>query len=208
MAQKRLAPLLTLPLACGALEARAAGGPLGIDHEWSFDQHGVWARRYQTALENGVIVVELGGALWLGNDGSVGGAFWRSIDSTAAAGLSAQVLKTAFARARPEQGRGPDAWFQGRCCSSFPSGEVALQAAFVTPFIVRFAATHPWVWALEALPAYDAIARMKSQAHWQTDVIASWALGSATGYWAGGRDVPLSVQWLPGGVSVGLVHRF
>jgi undecaprenyl-diphosphatase len=205
---KRVAQLLALLLAWDAVDAQAAGGPLGIDHEWSFDQRGLWARRYQTGLEDGVIAVELVGALWLGNDGSVGSTFWRSIDSSAVAGLSDEVLKYAFARARPEQGRGPDAWFQGRCCRSFPSGEVTLQAAFITPFVVRYAPAHPWIWALETLPAYDAIARMKSQAHWQTDVIAAWALGSATGYWAGHRPIPLSVQWLPRGLSVGLEHRF
>ena len=61
---------------------------------------------------------------------------------------------------------------QGRCCDSFPSGEVTLQASFVTPFIANYARDYPWVWALEALPAYDALARLKTQEHWQTDVIA------------------------------------
>jgi hypothetical protein len=64
------------------------------------------------------------------------------------------------------------------------------------------------VWALEILPVYDAIARLKSQAHWQTDVIAGWALGTGVGYWATTRAVPLSVQILPGGLSVGFAKRF
>ena len=85
---------------------------------------------------------------------------------------------------------------------------MTLQASFVTPFIVDYAHEHPWVWALEILPVYDAIGRLKSHAHWQTDVIAGWALGTGIGYWSAKRQVPLSVQLLPGGISVGLSKRF
>ncbi len=65
-----------------------------------------------------------------------------------------------------------------------PSGEVTLQASFVTPFIVNYADRNPWVWALEVLPAYDAAARVKEGAHWQSDVLAGWALGTTVGYFA------------------------
>jgi membrane-associated phospholipid phosphatase len=180
----------------------------GIDHEWSLDQSGIWARKYQTGLENGVIAVEVAGALWLGNDNEAGHVFWQSIDSSVVSGLAATALKKATGRARPEQGNNPNAWFKGGCCESFPSGEVTLQASFVTPFIAHYAPSHPWVWAMEILPVYDGIARMKSQAHWQTDVIAGWLLGTGVGYWATTRSVPLSVQILPRGVSVGISKRF
>jgi hypothetical protein len=43
---------------------------------------------------------------------------------------------------------------------------------------------------------------MKSQAHWQTDVLACWAPGTAVGYWATRWDTPLFVQLLPRGSSV------
>jgi hypothetical protein len=49
---------------------------------------------------------------------------------------------------------------------------------------------------------------VKSHAHWQTDVIAGWALGSAVGYWTSSRTTPLSVQILPKGMSVGFYKRF
>jgi membrane-associated phospholipid phosphatase len=111
-------------------------------------------------------------------------------------------------RARPNQGNDPNSWFQGSGYQSFPSGEVTLQASFVTPFIVNYRRQAPWVWALEILPIYDAIARMKSQAHWQTDVIAGWALGTGVGYWSTTRGTPISVQILPGGLSVGFSKRF
>jgi membrane-associated phospholipid phosphatase len=180
----------------------------GFDHEWSLDQSGIWARKYQTGLQFGVIAVEVGGALWLGNDDEAGHVFWQSVDSSVVSGFASFALKKATGRARPNQGDDPHAWFKGSCCESFPSGEVTLQASFVTPFIVHYAPTHPWVWALEALPVYDGIARMKSQAHWQSDIIAGWLLGSGIGYWASTRSVPLSVQLLPRGVSVGFSKRF
>jgi undecaprenyl-diphosphatase len=195
---------LLLPLSGPVL----AGGPFGIDHEWSLDQHGVWARKYQTALEVGVVGVELAGAGWLGNEDPVGHVFWQTIDASVVSGVASLALKKATGRARPSQGRDPDRWFRGSCCESFPSGEVTLQASFVTPFIVDYGHDHPWVWALELLPIYDGIARMKSQAHWQSDVIAGWALGTLAGYWSTTRRIPLTVEILPRGVSVGLSKRF
>jgi undecaprenyl-diphosphatase len=185
----------------------AGGGPLGIDSELTLDQNGIWARKYQTALENGAIAAEVVGALWFGNDNQLGHTFWQSIDASVISGLGAEVLKYSFSRPRPYQGAA-NQWFKGKCCQSFPSGEVTLQASFVTPFIVNYAKENPWVWSLELLPVYDAIARLKSQAHWQTDVIAGGILGTGIGYWATTRAVPLSVQVLPRGLSVGFNKRF
>jgi|SRR5579872_2580178 len=195
--------LVSLLLLCAASRAHA-----GFDHELPLDEHGIWARKYTVALEDGTWVLEIAGALWLGNDDRLGHTFWQTIDASVISGLGAEVLKYGFSRARPQQGDNPNKWFQGSCCQSFPSGEVTLQASFVTPFIANYAHEHPWIWAMEALPIYDGIARMKEQAHWQTDVIAGWALGSAIGYWSTTRAVPLSVQILPRGVSVGLSRRF
>jgi hypothetical protein len=197
---------LVMVLAPGC--AHGGGGPLGIDHEWALDEKGIWARQYQTGLQYGVVAVEVGGALWLGNDNQLGHTFWQTMDSSAISAVGAQLLKYAFSRARPTQGDNPNKWFQGGCCQSFPSGEVTLQASFVTPFIVNYARQEPWVFALEVLPLYDSIARLKSRAHWQSDVIAGWALGTAVGYWSTTRTTPITVQILPGGLSVGLQKRF
>jgi hypothetical protein len=41
-----------------------------------------------------------------------------------------------------------------------------------------------------------------------TDVIAGWALGTGVGYWSTTRPVPVSVQLLPDGLSVGFSKRF
>jgi PAP2 superfamily len=201
----RLSPIVLLLVSSAAY---GGGGPLGIDHELALDQSGIWARNYQTGLEYGVIAVEVAGSLWFGNDDELGHTFWQTVDASVISGIGAAILKRGFARPRPYQGDNPNQWFKGSCCESFPSGEVTLQASFVTPFIANYARQNPWIWSLEILPAYDAIARLKSQAHWQTDVIAAWALGSGVGYWSTTRAIPLSVQILPKGLSVGFSKRF
>ena len=76
--------------------------------------------------------------------------------------------------------------------------------AIVTPFILEYRAETPAVYALEVLPLYDAIARMRVQAHWQTDVLAGFALGTATGYYAHQRDSPFVLGYMPHGIFVGL----
>jgi undecaprenyl-diphosphatase len=199
---------LLLMLILAAPIARAGGGPFGIDHELPLDQNGIWARSYQTGIEYGAIAAEIAGSIWFGNDNELGHTFWQTIDASALSGIAATVLKDTMGRPRPYQQNDPNAWFKGSGHQSFPSGEVTLQASFVAPFIVNYYQQYPWVWALEALPVYDAIARLKSQAHWQTDVIAGGLLGTGFGYWATLRKTPISVQILPRGVSVGFNKRF
>ena len=185
-----------------------AGGPFGIDHELSLDQNGIWARKYQMSLEYGVVGLEAVGSLWFGNDTEVGHTFWQTIDASAISGVAAAFLKDTVGRPRPYQDNNPNQWFKGSGNQSFPSGEVTLQASFVTPFIANYARENPWIWSLELLPIYDGIARLKSQAHWQSDVIAGWALGTGIGYWTTTRATPLSVQILPRGLTVGFYKRF
>lgn len=195
---------MALCLSC----AQAGAGPVGIDHEWAYDNGGIWASRYETELEYGAIAFESAGALWLGDDNEFGHTLWQSLDSSALGSISAEVLKYAFSRSRPDQHDNPNQWFQGSCCDSFPSGQVTLQASFITPIILHYASKTAWVWALEALPAYVAVSRLKHQDHWQSDVIAGWALGSVTGYWASTRTTPVLVQILPRGLTVGFSKRF
>ncbi len=186
----------------------AGGGPLGIDHEWGLDTTGIWAQKTQNALEYGAIAAEFAGGIYFGKDDPLGNTFWQSVDSTAIASISAEILKLAFSRARPNQGNNANKWFQGSCCDSFPSGEVTVQASFVSPFIFTYARQDPWVWSLEALPLYVSIARLKNRVHWQTDVLAGWALGTGVGYWSTTRETPISVQILPHGLTVGVTRSF
>ena len=188
-----LSALLTSP------SARA-----GIDHKVTPTDSGIWARQYTQALEYGVIVTEVGGSLWLGGRSEIGRTFWQTIDSSVFSGVTAQVMKWGFGRKRPSQTDSPNEWFKGTQYQSFPSGEVTLQASFVTPFIVTYADRQPWIWALEILPAYDAVARVKQGAHWQTDVIAGWALGTGFGYLAAKNESPFILSILPHGFMVGL----
>ena len=73
----------------------------------------------------------------------------------------------------------------------------------MTPFVLEYRADTPAVYALEALPLYDVIARMKVQGHWQTDVLAGFALRTASGYYAHNRTSPFLLSYMPHGIFVG-----
>ena len=189
---------------CISGTARAGGGPLGIDHRLNYDNEGIWKRSNQTALMDIMIAWEIGGALWEGGETRLGKTYWQAIDSSALAGVSAAALKVTFTRPRPIQINDPDLWLQGSTYYSFPSGEVSAVTGIVTPFVIEYHRDQPSVYLLEALPLYDGIARMKVQAHWQTDVLAGFALGTLTGYYAHERSNPFILGMLPQGFSVGL----
>jgi len=193
--------LLLQPLVCAA-----GSGLLGLDHRWNYDNSGIWKRSYQNVLQYGGVVADVGFALWVGGDSRLGRTAWQSVDSTALSALSANVAKPVFGRQRPSQTDSPDQWFKGG--HSFPSGEVATVTGIVTPYVLEYGHDYPAVYALELLPAYDAVARMKLQAHWQSDVLAAFALGTASGYYAHQRDSPFILGLLPHGAYVGLKKRF
>jgi undecaprenyl-diphosphatase len=204
---ERTVSVAALSLLLGFLSvgfARAGGGPLGIDHILSYDNSGIWKRSDQQALIYTLIGGEIAGAVWLGGEDRLGKTFWQAIDSSALGAVSSETLKHVFTRSRPAQSNDPNLWFQGGSNYSFPSGEVTAVTAIVTPFMFEYGRDYPAVYALALLPAYDAIARMKVQAHWQTDVLAGVALGAGTGYFAHTRDSPIILGVLPGGFMVGL----
>ena len=176
----------------------------GLDHVVTPTNSGIWASRYTQGLEYAAIGTEVAGALWFGGEGQPGRTFWQTIDSSIFSAATAQGMKWAFGRERPSQTSSPNEWFKGTRFQSFPSGEVTLQASFVTPFIMNYAERQPWIWALEILPAYDAVARVKQGAHWQTDVIAGWALGTGFGYLAARKESPFFLTVLPHTLTVGL----
>jgi undecaprenyl-diphosphatase len=194
--------IATMPL------AQAGGGPLGIDHRIGFDESGIWKRSNQNLVQHLTLITIVGGSLWEGGETRLGRTFWRSLDSSAIGVASSTVAKAVFSRARPTEGNDPNQWFKGHGHQSFPSGEVTFVSAAVTPFVLEYGKDRPAVYALALLPAYDAIARMKSQAHWQTDVLAGLALGTAAGYYAHKRDGPFFLGIMPHGVVVGLKKSF
>ena len=188
--------------------SQAGGGPFLIDYPVTYDDSGIWNRSDQQLLMNATILTVVGGSFLLGDQDKLGDTFWRSMDSMALSAVVAQGSKLVFQRKRPSQTDDPNEFFKGTQYESFPSGEVSAIAGAVTPFVVQYGREHPAVYALEVLPLYDAIARVKVHGHWQSDVVAGWGIGTAAGIWAARRDSPLIVSWLPGGVQVGFVHRF
>jgi membrane-associated phospholipid phosphatase len=180
----------------------------GIDRIVNYDNGGIWNRTNQQVLLYTLVGGEIAGALWEGGESRVGKTFWQSIDSSTIGAVSSEALKHIFTRSRPDQSSDPNLWFQGKGHYSFPSGEVTTVTAIVTPFVFEYGHEHPGVYALELLPLYDAIARVKVQAHWQTDVLAGFALGTLSGYYAHSRDNPLILGLLPGGFTVGIHKQF
>lgn len=195
-------------LMSGVPLAHAGGGPFGIDHRVHYDNSGIWNRKIQKNVEYATVLTVVGGSFVLGDHNKLGDTFWRSFDAVAVSSATAQVMKWTFQRERPSQTNDPNKFFSGIHSESFPSGEVTVISAAVTPFMVRYGHDHPAVYALAALPLYDAIARVKTHGHWQSDVIVGAAIGTAIGIWASHRHHSLLVGWLPGGFSIGYVHRF
>jgi len=206
---RRLGTLLLIGV-CAAVPLRVAraGGPLGIDHRIAYDNSGIWARGNQKTLMGATILTVVGGSLAFGDQDKLGDTFWRSLDSMVVSATVAEGSKWIFQRERPSQTSNPDEFFKGTRYQSFPSGEVTAIAGAVTPFVVAYGHDHPTVYALELLPLYDAVARVKTRGHWQSDVLVGWAIGTGVGIWAAHRDSPLILGWLPHGFAIGFVHRF
>ena len=199
--------LLLLPKVTACL---AGGGPFGLDHEWAYDNSGIWKRSNQEVLEYGLIGAEVVGALWEGGETRFGRTIWQSVDASAASGIVAFAMKYAFSRVRPNASNGdPNLWFKGHGNESFPSGEVTEVSSIVTPLVLEYGPDHPLTYALEALPIYDGIARMKVQAHWQSDVIAGYAIGTTAGWLMHrNQDSPYTLRIMPHGIYVGIGKKF
>ena len=192
-----------------AVAAQAGSGLLGLDHYVNYDDSGIWARKNQTLLIGTMLVGEAAVAMWEGGDTRLGRTMWKSIDATVIGGAASEVMKRVFSRARPSTTTDPNQWFQGSGNESFPSGEVTVISSIVTPVVLEYRHDHPSVYALEVLPIYDAIARVKVHGHWQSDVIAGFALGSAAGYFMHHRtQTPFVLNVMPHSIYVGLSKRF
>lgn len=199
-----VAALLSLLPACAS-----AGGPFGIDHRVHYDDSGIWKRSYQKDLVAGAALTLLGGALFTDSDTRLGRTFDQAMDSMVFTAGTTAIMKYAFSRERPIQDANPNDFFKGHGYQSFPSGEVAEVSAVVTPFIAEYGHDHPAIWALAALPVYDAVARVKVQGHWQSDVLVGAAIGVSWGLYSHHRKSPLIMGLLPGrGLMVGYNRKF
>ncbi|HVR82114.1 MAG TPA: phosphatase PAP2 family protein [Luteimonas sp.] len=189
--------------------AMAGGGPFGIDHRVTYDNSGVWKRSYQKDLAAGAALTVIGGALFANSDSRMGHTFDQSLDAMVLTAGTTTAMKYVFSRERPSQDANPNDFFKGHGYQSFPSGEVAEISAVVTPFIAEYGHDHPAAYALALLPVYDAIARVKVQGHWQSDVLVGAAVGIGWGLYAHHRKTPLIMGLLPGnGFMVGYSREF
>ena len=179
-----------------------------IDHTVSYDASGVWNPNVYRGLVGALTAAQIGGAVWEGSDTRFGKTMWQGIDAEIIAGVSATAGKYIFTRARPSDGNNPCLWFQGGSNYSFPSGEASVAAALVTPYILEYGSEYPAAYALLLLPAYVGAGRIKNQAHWQTDVLAGWAVGGLSGWFAHSRDIPIMIQLLPHGFQIGYGKQF
>ena len=184
-----------------------AGGPFLIDHRVNYDDSGIWKRSYQKDLAAAAAVTTIAGAVFIDHDSRLGRTFGQSLDAMLFTGATTTVMKYAFSRERPSQNSNPSDFFDGKGHASFPSGEVAEISAVVTPFIAEYGHDHPAVYALAALPVYDAIARVKVQGHWQSDVIVGAAIGTAFGIYAHHRPTPFFIGLLPGNGALVGYHK-
>jgi PAP2 superfamily protein len=191
-----------------AVTPALAGGPLGIDHKVEPDNDGIWLRPAQKVVLYTSVAAAVGGALWEGGETRLGKTLWQSIDATIGGTIAAEGMKRVFTRERPANTDDPNQWFKGGSNHSFPSGEVTTITAVITPLVLEYGREYPAVYALELLPLYDGISRVKTQSHWQSDVLAGFVLGTATGYLAHTLKQPLTLTVLPHGFAIGLKAKF
>jgi len=185
-----------------------ACGPLLIDHPVNEDTSGIWNPNVYRGLMLAMTVGQVGVALWDGGESRLGNTAWRGIDSEIITAVSTEVLKRGFTRTRPRDSNDPNGFFAGDSNRSFPSGEAAEAASIVTPYMLEYGKEYPAVYALSIIPLYVGIGRVKAQAHWQSDVVAGWAVGGLAGWYAHERDQPLVLQLMPHGIYIGLKKSF
>lgn len=193
--------LLLLPMAADCLAQ-------GIDHRVNPNTSGIWNPDIYRSLTLAMTAGQIGLALWEGGESRLGDTAWRGIDSEIIGVISAEGLKHITTRVRPSHTEDPGLWFQGGSNRSFPSGEAAHITAIVTPYILEYGHDYPAVYALSLLPVYVGVGRVKTQSHWQTDVIGGWLVGGLAGWYAHEREKPLVLSVMPHGVFVGLKKAF
>ena len=201
--------LLALLLALST--SPAAGQNCGfsrVDHRVAYDASGMWNANVYRGLVGSLTIAEIGSAVWVGAESRFGKTMWQGIDAEIIGDVGAEAGKYIFSRVRPRTENNPCLWFQGGSNHSFPSGEASVSSALVTPYIMEYAGEYPSTWALLLLPLYVGAGRIKNQAHWQTDVVAGWAVGGLSGWYAHSRDVPILIELLPHGVAIGLKKQF
>jgi undecaprenyl-diphosphatase len=175
-----------------------------IDYRIEEESSSFWKAHYDIPAITAVMVVGLAG--YEGGKSRLGKTAWKSIDAAVLSTLLTTGFKHLTRRVRPYYTDNPNFWHEkGR---SFPSQHVSGLTALVTPFVLEYQEEYPLVHLLWALPAHQMIGRVKSQAHWQSDVLAGFALGVVSGLVAHHNDTPLLFSITPEALQVGFKHKF
>lgn len=117
-------------------------------------------------------------------------AAFTSLQSLLMTNLTVNAAKFVFGRERPYQQDGPydfDMIQPGG--TSFPSGHTATAFALVTPWVVYYPG--PVTYALMAIPAGTAIARVAKGRHWFSDVTAGAVIGFSMGHYLAKKHLNL-----------------
>ena len=179
-----------------------------VDHVVTYDDSGIWNPNVYRSVFYVLSVAQVGGAVWEGAQTRFGRTMWQGVDAQIISGIGTTIGKHIFTRVRPIDGNDPCLWFEGGSNYSFPSGEAASAMALVMPYMLEYGREYPAAYALTLLPLYVGTARIKNQAHWQTDVLAGWAIGALSGWFAHRQDIPYTIQLLPQGFAVGYRTQF
>lgn len=179
-----------------------------IDHQVAYDDSGIWKASTYRTVSNTLTVANLAGALWEGTESRIGRTMWEAAEAQVLTEAISIPAKPLFGRLRPAQAHDPCQWGHGSQGHSFPSEEAGVAAALVTPWVLEYGPSNPAAYALLLLPAYIGAGRVKNQAHWQSDVLAGWAVGAGIGWMEHSRDRPFVLSLFPGGAFVGFHKRF
>ena len=205
------ASVLAVTLAASLVLPAEVSGACGwsvIDHRVSLDESGLWNPKIYREVYWALTAAQVGGAVWEGAESRFGKTMWQGMDSQLIAMASTGVMKHSFDRVRPRDTDNPCEWFAHGSNHSFPSGEASGAAALVTPYVLEYGRKYPLTNGLLLLPLYIGAGRVKAQGHWQSDVLAGWAVGGLSGWYAYSRETPILVEILPHGAVVGLKTRF
>ena len=194
--------ILSLPVAAGNC------GWSRVHHRVSYDASGAWNPFVYRDIVSALTIAQIGGAIWEGAETRFGKTMWQGVDSEILADVAAMAGKYVFTRTRLIDANNPCCGSRASSNYSFPSGEASVAAALVTPYVLEFGRDYPAAYALLLLPLYVGAGRIKNQAHWQTDVVAGWAVGGLAGWYAHSRDVPIMIELLPRGFQIGYRKQF
>jgi membrane-associated phospholipid phosphatase len=138
---------------------------------------------------------------------------YRMLEAAALSGVTAEALKFAAGRARPNETLRVDDWRTGG--SSFPS--LHSTAAFAIGTVFAESGSDDYRWTRRILgygvAAFTSYERLHGNAHWLSDVVAGSAIGLYTGVFVTKRqlfrDSPVAVNVAPtevGGLSIQLTY--